>query len=328
MTITAKRRKQRKLDCYIYYNDWTGEIISVGTSPRNDSLAPYIVTEDSNAYKILAGEINDQNFVISSDRYGKEQLVRKSQYLELRKKEDVLFLLPEAVVDEWDIRVRLYIKNKRLVVQANQNKIKKLVAHNIKNNIKLKAQAMFEFYLVRRDNPDYLVETIKVDAESLINYGRVVVDIRHVLTQVALDDISILTRRYFETYYFETINDIYVDTSEEDKSEHTFIWRQQDKPGPAHIRFTQTGDIVKVSSLVKSEQLDDIGINQMMMSFFVIDGSPDRYLGEFAVDMSRVRMGQHEKFEVDFDLEEVDLLYQNSRLKIDKRKVNDNRSDQ
>lgn len=321
MTITVKKRNKKPRNVYVYYNDWTGEIISVGNSLRLDCPAPYIETQEDSAFRILKGEINEQNFVISSDRFGKEKLMRKNEFLQLRRREDSLFLLPEYRLKEWDIRAKLFVKNGKLVFEANRNKIRKLVAHSIHREIKLNVRAVFDFYLIRKDRPDYLLETFQVDAQSLINHGRAVVDVNHMLAHTRLENISILTRRHFENYYFELVEETYVDVTDPEKRERPLFWKRADNEPNAHLRFVQQNDIVTVESLVGAEQLDDVGINQLGLSFFVIKGDPDHYLGTFEIDMSRIRMGQQEKFQVDFDIDEIDLLYQNQALKVNKRKI-------
>ena len=322
MTITVRQRKRSKPEFYIYYNDWTGEIISVSTSSLSNSFAPCIVTEDPNAQKIIAGEINEQNFVISSDRYGEQKLMRKNEFLQLRKQEDDLFLLPEKKNADWNIRARLFLKNNRLVFEANKTMLSRLVAYSIGKEIKLNVRATFDFYLIKRDRPDALVDVYSIDAESLINYGYVVIDIKHVLMHSAISDLQLLTRRYFENYYFEIVNDAYVEPEEaSDQNEKALSWRTAKTDGDAHLSFVQRGKYITVTSKVKAEQLDDLGLHNLTMNFYVVGETPDQYHGTFDVDISRVRMGQEEKFEVDFDIDEVNLMYRNPYLKVDKRKI-------
>lgn len=320
MTITAKRRQKRNPKFFIYYNDWTGEIISIGHSLRKDCPAPYIESNDINAAGILSGDLNEQNFIVSSDRFNEQKLIRKNDFLQLRKQEDSLFLLPRQKLQDWDVRAKLYLRNYKLVFEINQKKLKKFVSHSVDREIKLNARALFEFYVIRRDRPDFLIEAFQIDAGSLIKYGAVCVDMDYVLSKVGLDDISILTRRYFENYYLEVLNDFYIETDQLEQTRNDNYWGHANNSGEGHISFTQHGNIVSVRSLVLAEQLDSIGIQDREMPFFIVTDSPDHYIGTFDVDMSRIRVGRTMKFEVDFDLEDVNIIHRNPSVKVIKRK--------
>ena len=51
--LIKKPTAERKF--YVYYNEWTGEILSVGTTERRDERAPHIVTYSEDAGRMLKG---------------------------------------------------------------------------------------------------------------------------------------------------------------------------------------------------------------------------------------------------------------------------------
>jgi hypothetical protein len=137
-----------------------------------------------------------------------------------------------------------------------------------------------------------------------------------------LNDVSILTRRYFESYYFQILDDVYVDTADQERqSQQGIVWQRAQTDSDAHLLFEQDGKYVSVTSLVTAEQLNDVGLHSLKMDFFVVGTTPDHYMGTFEVDVSRLRMGQQEKYEVDFDIEQIQLMYRNPLLRINKRKT-------
>jgi hypothetical protein len=167
-----------------------------------------------------------------------------------------------------------------------------------------------------------LIEVIEVDAEDLINHGHLAIDVSHILAQIGLNDVSILTRRYFENYYFQIVDDAYVDTTEQQRNAQRGVsWQRAQTDSDAHLLFSQDGKYVTVSSLVSAEQLNDIGLHSLKMDFFVVGPTPDHFMGTFEVDVSRLRMGQIEQYEVDFDIEQIQLMYRNPLLRINKRKT-------
>jgi hypothetical protein len=320
MTITARPRQQLKSKFYVYYNDWTGEIISIGRSEQINSPAPYIITDDDNARKIVQGFANDNDFVVSSDRHREQKLLHKNEFLQLRKQEDSLFLLPEKRLHDWDIRVILYEENNQLVVEANRDMIYRLVSHT-NRRVLLDSRVYFDFFLIRRDDPDYMIKAVSVDAETLVNQGKVNLDISDVIPYVNVSDISILTRRHFENYYFEILSDRFVDAiDQEAENRLRQTWQHVGVGNDAHIVFTQLNDRVEISSLVSAEQLTDAGMHYRRMPFYVVGNTPDEYLATFEVDIAKLRMGQKETFAVDFDIMSTNIMFHNPALKANKRK--------
>ena len=322
MTISVNRRQKSKPKYYVYFNDWTGEILSVGNTLRDDTPAPYIETDDVAAQRIIRGAETDKNFVISSDRRNSEQLVRKSEYLQLRKQEDSLFLLPGISLHEWDIRVRLYSQNNMLVIEANRAMITRLIAHNMQREILLDTRIFFDFYIIRKNDPDFMVKIISVDAATLINHGKVALSIDSIIPYVNLNNIDILTRRYFENYSFEVLDDRFIDSiDQEQELLKNQLWQHVYPNTDAHIDFKQTGNQIEVSSIVSAEQLTNVGMHQRKMPFYIVGDTPDEYLAQLSIDISKLRMGQKEKFAVDFDIMDANILYHNPALKVNKRRV-------
>jgi hypothetical protein len=115
---------------------------------------------------------------------------------------------------------------------------------------------------------------------------------------------------------------VYVDTADQERqSQQGIVWQRAQTDSDAHLLFEQDGKYVSVTSLVTAEQLNDVGLHSLKMDFFVVGTTPDHYMGTFEVDVSRLRMGQQEKYEVDFDIEQIQLMYRNPLLRINKRKT-------
>tara|TARA_R110000851_G_scaffold83052_2_gene181592 strand:+ start:540 stop:1508 length:969 start_codon:yes stop_codon:yes gene_type:complete len=318
MTVSIKKRIKSSAEYYVYYNDWTGEVISIGRSVHDDISTPYFVTSDETAQRIVRGQDSEQNYIVGSID-NQVQLLSKSESLRLRQQEDALFMLPAHKITDWDVRVRLYTKNMMLVTEVNQDMISRLVAHKMRRQIQVATTDKFEFYIIKKDTPDFLVDTINIDPDDLIRNGQIVQSVADIVKHVDLHDLCVLTRRIFKNYYFEIIDDSYVDTSAQaDPPMSLFNWQVVDTAVESHIRFTQHGNYVIVNSIVSAEQLDAVGIHTQVITFYVVGETPDVYLGKFSVDMSRVRVGQIQKFNVDFDIYNATIIYQNPRLKVSK----------
>ena len=320
MNIIVNQRQKSKPNYFVYYNDWTGEILSVGTAIRSDSPATYLETDSPIASDILKGVASDRNFIVCEQPDNQKQLVGKSEFLHFRKQEDQLSLLPRRANKHWDIRVRLFTVNSKLVIEANQNNISKLVSHNAKNQIKLDTKTAFEFYLVRDNDPDYLIDVVIADAEELINNVYICMDAAHLTRHSSTNDLAVLTRRYFENYYFEVVDEKFVEPAT--RIEKKSVWNIVKPLDDCHIELVQHGKYLTAYSRVSADQLfDQAGLWQPQLDFFVVGESPDHYLGGFSIDVSRLRIGQPEQYQIDFDIDQIDLIYANPRLQVSKRKT-------
>lgn len=318
MTITVKKRQKSKPKYYVYYNDWTGEILSVGTTLRKDTPAPVLETEDGAAARILQGKASSDQYIVSSDRHHKERLVEKSHFLQLRKQEDNLFLLPNQPMQHWDIRATLYKENSVIVFEVNNEIISRLISHNMQREIILDSSVIFEFYLIKNNEPDFLAKTISIDAKTLINHRKISFSILDILPVIRLDDISILTRRHLENYYFEILDGKFIDTSDSE-SEQKQNWQLVQADIDAHLELTQHENIVSVSSVVTADQLTDAGLYDRRMCFYLVGDSPDNYMAKMEIDVTRLRMGQTQKFAVDFNIMESNIMFHNPALRVNKR---------
>jgi len=318
MTIIAKPRHRLKTEYYVYFDDWTGEILSVGMSNRDDTPAPYIITNDIAAHKIVTGIESDAAYIVSSKSSHEQKLIHRDDYFSLLQQEENLFLVPESKPLEWDIGISLYTKNSQLVITANHKIIDKLVSYN-HQIVEKDNQVHLKLYLIQKNNPDNMIKTVSVKLSELVNNGKVVVDISDVIASVDIYDISILTRRYFENYYFETVSEHFIHT-DNTKTNKANYWQLVSSDGDAHMSLTQYGNTIEVKNDVSADQLSSIGMNSKYMSFYLVDDTPDQYIAKMAVDISKLRMGNIQRFNVDFDIMDVNIMYHHSRLKVKKRK--------
>jgi len=324
MNIIKKARSSKQRDIYVYYNDWTGEILSLGKSKRSDTPAPYITANDEIARNIFNGTASETHYMVTMDFGDGQKLVKKDEVLRLRRREDDLFLLPRQRLNNWDIRTKIYTDNSRFVVEFNPGIIDRLVSIKMRKEITLDRDAEFEFYIVRKDRPDHLIKTIKVDAESLIVQGKQAFDISDVVKYASLHDVDVLTRRYFENYYVTVTRDQFIDTADQRKfKRYSNRWQFVSSAAAGHFTFEQENDILTVKSNVTVNELNELEFFMRKMKFYVVGKTPDHLIDTFAVNVANLRMGRPERFLVDFDIDDIGIMFQNPQIKINKRKVHD-----
>lgn len=320
MTIVAKPRNRQQPNYYVYYNDWTGEILSAGRTPRDDTPANCLVTQSSIIKKILEGTATVTDFIVCQDQNNEYQVTEKSEFLNLRKKEDSLFVIPQKLSDDWDISVHLYAKNNILLFKINNSTISRLVSRNVQNNIVLDKDIEFEFYLTKSNQPDYLFNVIKISAIDLINYQAVAVDISDIRRHVNITDVSIMTRRYFQNYSLNILQESYIDTTIR-KPLNENLWSVVDSDLSSHIIITQQKDQITIRCKASAQQLNDLNVTDRYLSLFVVGNTPDQYLGKISLDIAQLRTGQIQTYKTNIDIDTINFLYHNSKLRIGKRKL-------
>ena len=322
--IRQQRQKSFDKPCYIYYNDWTGEILSVGHSVRTDCPAPHFLCDHPDTIDIIAGIKSDKSYIINVPINNQPQLVKKTNYLQVAQRENKLYLLPETPLQQWDVRAIIYKANSMLVIEINTAMVSRLVAEHMRREITANADVVFTFYIIRKNMPDCLIQTIDINVNSLIKYGRVAVDITELNAFAGLTDIAIMTCRHYEHYYLELCDDKYVDNSVgTDSTVNHKKWQVVETDIEAHVEFNQTGEYVEITSIVDTDQLAATKLHQRMVKFYIVGDTPDRYHAELSVDINRLRMGKPTKFKIDFDIMDMNIIYQNHLLKVNKRTTYD-----
>ena len=163
----VKRQRQKSKDFFVYYNEWTGEIQSAGTAERNDTRLPFIKTSDKVIERIIHGRANHKHYMVSFDDNNDFRVIKKDNVLRLRKQEDSLFMLPGRRLDKWDIRVKFYAVNNKMTVELNPDSIRVLTNMNLRAELKIEEKRNLNLFVIRKNQPDYLIETFEIDPADL-----------------------------------------------------------------------------------------------------------------------------------------------------------------
>jgi hypothetical protein len=329
MTITLQpRQRSSNKSCYIYYNDWTGEILSVGHSLRPDSPAPYFQCEDLAAQQIIDGTNSDKDYIVNVDIDNIAVLVKKSTYLQVLQKEKTLYLLPEKLLPKWDIRATIYKTNATLLIEINNNMVSHLIAAHMRRDAHMNTDVMLKFYVIRKHMPDYLLKVIEVDVNVLIKHGHVIVSLIDLNQFAGLDDIAIMTCRLFEHYCLVVTDNKYVDNDiAKTLQTNNNKWQVVQSDIESHIELIQIDDQLEIKSIVDAEQLTATGLHQRQLIFYIVGDTPDKYYDYLTVNVSQLRMGKTMKFMVDFDIMDMNIIYHNQLLKVNKRTIHDTDTD-
>jgi hypothetical protein len=188
---------------------------------------------------------------------------------------------------------------------------------------------VFKFYVIRKHMPDCLLKVIDVDVKVLIKQGHVTASLTDINQFAGLNDIAIMTCRQFEHYCLAVTDNKYVD------NDIATVLRTKDKKWQvvqtdieSHIELSQTGNQIEIKSIVNTDQLTATGLHQRQLIFYIVGDSPDEYHDNLTVNVSELRMGKTTKFIIDFDIMDMNIIYHNQLLKVNKRTIHDTDPDQ
>ena len=188
---------------YVYYDDWSGEILDITSRPLLQSKYPYILTEDNTAKSIMLGHVNPNKYIVADLTNGMT-LIPKNDAIRIKKAEDTLSLVPIiGQTVSLDVNLIFYVTDYLLEVNLSQDLIFKMTGSrfkkkfNAENNVN---RSMIEFYLIAENNPAYLMETIEIDPVVLFNNGYILIDLSHLKTKIGMREIQVLTKRIFRDY--------------------------------------------------------------------------------------------------------------------------------
>jgi hypothetical protein len=319
-SVTLVERPQNKREFYLYYNEWTGEILSVGCQERPEERAPFLVTEAAEAGKMLEGVLDERQYLVTENEEHELALLPKSETIRLRARQDSLYQFSKTGLTEWDIRARVYKLNNKMSLEVNQASVSRLGNFKIRREIRVEGEDDIPLYLVKRNSPDWLLAKIDVDIAQLLQDHAIVYDIEHIADKIDLDDLSILTKRLFKNYQLETVDDNYVfSTSGNAGVQNDQIIRAQDQEY-GHIQIEQDGNQIIFTSQVETDQFDSIGLFQRSFRYYVVGSQPDQFIDTIDVDLTQLRMGRPERFQVEYNIDDVEFVYRNPRLVTIKRK--------
>jgi hypothetical protein len=272
---------------YVYYDEWTGEIKSITGKYKQLSFS-YIVTEDETAAKIMMGILNPKKYVVS-DLVDGVKLVPKSDVIAIKKAEEVLTKIPRVknFIDS-DVNIIFYKNDYKIEVNLNQDTIYKMTGKRFnKNNNQIVSNDNFLiFYLIKKNDPNYLYDTVKIDPADIVLNGYKLFDVSHLQNKVSLDDIDVLTKRIFKNYGLK-IKQNYVNidyhTRRSNKRTHTIIHNSTEEWSTFSVSPSTEGWIIKSNFSNPQEQkiYKDLKI-------FLTGKDPNTLLGKIIIPYDQI----------------------------------------
>jgi len=295
---------------FVYYDEWTGEIQQI-TNRQKNSKWPFIKTRDEVASKLLMGVLNISKFQVAELLEG-PVLLPKSDVVRIKRAEEVLSSVPFAKPDTLsDINIILYKQDWKMEVNFSQDTLYRMTGKRYSNQTVINPELGGEYdkiqlFLIKDNDPTYLINTIEIDPVDLISSGFKVFELDNLRNVCALGDVRVLTKRIFKSYglkhkdYF-TGGEFHKRKSI--KRQHKHVDFAGDHP-TFIISPTNTGYIIKSNF----QNPDEYKLFNDLTLYFTSD-DPNSFLGK--IKIPKTIIGWEQEFHCDdipFDLKSSRIL--------------------
>ena len=203
LLVSEKKTEDVAYRWCVYFDDTTEEVITVTNRPREEIQYPYVLTTSKDARDILKGILNPKKYSVIevSDGY---KLVEKSESLRIKSAENFLSKIPN-VENNQDVNIIFYINSWRLEVNFNQDTLYKMTGRRYHKHIAINEDKdgkydNIQLFLIKGNDPNFLISTIEIDTKKLVQNGYIVFDLHHLRAVCGLGEITVLTKKIFKTY--------------------------------------------------------------------------------------------------------------------------------
>lgn len=198
--LAVKRKEKRPPKFHVYYDEWSGNILSITRAQKPEISQPFIVTEDPVAGELLMGKLNPKKYTVAELADG-PALIPKQDASTIRKEEYRLSLIPRIPINsEADINIVLYVEDWVMEVNISEDTMYNLTGSRFARKFSDSENTKLSFYFIAENNPFRLLDTVEVDLLELFNNGYILLDLSELKTVIGLGEVRVLTKRMFKNY--------------------------------------------------------------------------------------------------------------------------------
>ena len=203
LLVSSQEHEVTHFKWCVYFDVQTEDIITVTNKPRSEIEHPYLMTSSSDAKDILMGILNPSKYCVIELAEG-YKLVEKGEGLRIKDAESYLSKLP-IVEQNQDVNCIFYINSWKLEINFNQDTLFKMTGRRYHKEISINLDNDGKYdnvvlYLIKGNDPNFLIATIEVDTKELIHEGYIIYDLHKLRNICGLGEINVLTKKIFKTY--------------------------------------------------------------------------------------------------------------------------------
>ncbi len=200
---TVKKDQTLKKWC-VYYDDDTGEVLTVSNRELDEVKSPHFFTENDDARKILMGILDPKKYSVLEIDDGMI-LAEKSAVLRIKEAEQSLSMIPVNDKTKADVNIVMYINSWKMEVNFDQDTLYKMTGKRYFKQATINPEKDGRYdnvilYLIKDKDPNFLIKKIVIDPGELIEQGYLLFDMSPLRNICGLGEMSILTKKIFKTY--------------------------------------------------------------------------------------------------------------------------------
>jgi len=287
---------------WIKYHSDTGKIVGLSSKMLTSGNKKHSITTTHNELcrKLIKGTVSFKACSIVWDVENEIwDIDLKQDVLSINEvNSNFLYQIKETPATKSDLLIRVYRKENIVEIAVNIENIKKSMNLTAINDIANKENALLNLYFTKKNDPDYLIQSMEVD--PLMLFKR-----KSALYRIPLDwdDVSLFTRQIFKNYSLE-IFERYIPTMVTE-NKNTLLQQAITSDRDAHLCITTSGNTINIHSNIDAKQdylLDKDRYVDSMLKFLVCDESIDNFVGAFEVPSHKIINEDDVSIDVDFDI--------------------------
>jgi len=303
---------------YVYYNQYTGAISAVCSSPHEYIEDPELVVtlEQSDAPScIIAGTKSVADFIVAYDDSDQLAILGKGDVIRWTKKSSKLIKIPvnfntKLKSDYLDVRF-LYHTRDNVVRLIVTDKIRQRIADPIGNKqFRIAGGSALSIFLTDKNDPDAIHQTLEFNLEDLVREREVIIED----FELDVKNLALFSADNFQHYRFDVTQSRYITTRYDDDIRQRINEVTHDD-GVSHILLNQI-DAETLEITNRIERMEEVKHFDPEFKLYVCNEDPDQYEGELKFDLSDLGVNRPATFKVPINLKDKTILYSGNRMKV------------
>jgi len=201
-----------------------------------------------------------------------------------------------------DLYVNIFYNSNQILVTANMPSIRKNKNLATISEISLNETNALDIHITRKNDPDYLVHTLKLDPKELFTHGQQIITLdKNIDKELDWNNISLYSKHVFNNYGW-SLTELKI---ENQRNEHVLQTSAKTNE-PSHININVVDNRLIVSnnlSIADKHLLSGI----KLFKFIVCNETPDVFVGAIQIERSQFENKTFE-IEINFDWPDTPLL--------------------
>ncbi len=202
--LTNKTETKEPKKWCVYFDEETGDLITVTSKPHESIDHPFLRTTSDDARQVLMGIEDPRKFAVVDVSEG-YKLIERGDVVRLREAENYLTNIPINNNLSQDVNIIFYVNSWKMEVNFSQETLYKMTGRRKFRDVKINPEKegrydKIKLFLIKENDPNFLVDTIEVDPAELIINGYLLYDMSSLRNVCGLGEIRVMTRKIFKNY--------------------------------------------------------------------------------------------------------------------------------